>query len=219
MDITFSCAKCGQHIAIDEAGVGQLVDCPKCGKSTIVPQKPEIHNTDIQFACCECGTSITQREELAGKMAPCPACGKAVLVPKPRSLAAEVQISMSRFRNYWIQSAETIGADAKTAGFGQHLQGIHVDHAASQTEQSGASTVSDCTIATVLTVVGVLDFVGAVVGGLTLGSENAQLGWIIFFSGIISGVFVLGFAYALRYLHAIAHRLKNIESIQSKIAK
>ena len=38
MDISFYC-KCGQHIAIDEAGAGQLVDCPKCGKKLVVPDK------------------------------------------------------------------------------------------------------------------------------------------------------------------------------------
>lgn len=41
MDITFNCHKCGQHIAIDEAGAGQLVDCPKCGKTLEVPYKSQ----------------------------------------------------------------------------------------------------------------------------------------------------------------------------------
>lgn len=39
MDITFNCGKCGQSITIDEAGAGQLVDCPKCGKPMEVPYK------------------------------------------------------------------------------------------------------------------------------------------------------------------------------------
>jgi hypothetical protein len=37
MDITFSCRMCGQRVVIDEAGAGQLVDCPKCGTSLEVP--------------------------------------------------------------------------------------------------------------------------------------------------------------------------------------
>jgi DNA-directed RNA polymerase subunit RPC12/RpoP len=40
MDITFNCDKCGQSLTIDEAGAGQLVDCPKCGTSLLVPDKP-----------------------------------------------------------------------------------------------------------------------------------------------------------------------------------
>lgn len=39
MDVTFSCDKCGQHIAIDEAGAGQLIDCPKCGVTLEVPYR------------------------------------------------------------------------------------------------------------------------------------------------------------------------------------
>jgi DNA-directed RNA polymerase subunit RPC12/RpoP len=38
MDITFACKKCGQHIAIDEAGAGTSVNCPKCGIDLVVPQ-------------------------------------------------------------------------------------------------------------------------------------------------------------------------------------
>jgi len=37
MDITFDCGKCGQHIAIDASGAGQLVDCPTCGTALKVP--------------------------------------------------------------------------------------------------------------------------------------------------------------------------------------
>lgn len=39
MDITFNCDKCGQQMVIDEAGAGQLVDCPKCGTPLEVPYK------------------------------------------------------------------------------------------------------------------------------------------------------------------------------------
>ena len=41
MDISFSCNKCGQSLTIDEAGAGQLVDCPKCGVPLEVPYKSE----------------------------------------------------------------------------------------------------------------------------------------------------------------------------------
>src|ERR1035437_2985998 len=32
-------SRCGQHIVIDGAGAGQLIDCPKCGKSIEVSYK------------------------------------------------------------------------------------------------------------------------------------------------------------------------------------
>ena len=41
MDITFSCTKCGQHIAIDVAGAGIFVNCPKCHVPLLVPKESE----------------------------------------------------------------------------------------------------------------------------------------------------------------------------------
>ena len=42
MDITFACDKCGQPLAIEETGAGQLVDCPKCGTCLEVPNKAKV---------------------------------------------------------------------------------------------------------------------------------------------------------------------------------
>ena len=39
MDITFRCDHCGQSIEIDEAGVGAVVECPKCSESVLVPEQ------------------------------------------------------------------------------------------------------------------------------------------------------------------------------------
>jgi hypothetical protein len=37
MDILFSCPECQQHVVIDAAGAGLLVDCPNCGREVHVP--------------------------------------------------------------------------------------------------------------------------------------------------------------------------------------
>jgi DNA-directed RNA polymerase subunit M/transcription elongation factor TFIIS len=37
MDIAFDCPECGQHLVIDEAGAGLVVQCPKCGRDVRVP--------------------------------------------------------------------------------------------------------------------------------------------------------------------------------------
>jgi DNA-directed RNA polymerase subunit RPC12/RpoP len=42
MDITFNCDKCGQQIAIDEAGAGLATDCPKCGQPITVPSPEQL---------------------------------------------------------------------------------------------------------------------------------------------------------------------------------
>ena len=73
------------------------------------------------------------------------------------------------------------------------------------------SSFPDCTIAKVLTGIAVLDFIGAVIAGWVVGNDSLNSGLIVFFSGIFGGIFILGFAFVLRYLHAIAHRLEIIE--------
>jgi ribosomal protein S27E len=40
MDITFGCGYCGQGIVTEEAA-GQVVGCPNCGKSLVVPLESE----------------------------------------------------------------------------------------------------------------------------------------------------------------------------------
>ena len=37
MDIPFDCPGCGQHLVIDEAGAGLVIQCPKCGRDVSVP--------------------------------------------------------------------------------------------------------------------------------------------------------------------------------------
>ncbi|MGA2605233.1 MAG: hypothetical protein ABSG14_13485 [Verrucomicrobiia bacterium] len=37
MDIYFFCGSCGQHMVIDDAGVGLTVQCPQCGNDVTVP--------------------------------------------------------------------------------------------------------------------------------------------------------------------------------------
>jgi DNA-directed RNA polymerase subunit M/transcription elongation factor TFIIS len=37
MDIFFNCQACGQHMVIDEAGAGIVIQCPKCRGDVGVP--------------------------------------------------------------------------------------------------------------------------------------------------------------------------------------
>jgi len=114
MDISFSCNKCSQHIVIDEAGVGQLVDCPKCGTPLEVPYKSQptikpatpapqpVPNRstiskeseskweNISFDCYKCGQNILVDATGAGKTPHCPKCGTKLVVPdksKPSKIA------------------------------------------------------------------------------------------------------------------------------------
>ena len=94
MDITFNCEKCGQHLTIDAAGAGLVVNCPSCKVSLKVPNQstpkaaprpvvavvtaPPIRansttNTTNQatlFNCSACGKQISSEADS------CPNCGQ-----------------------------------------------------------------------------------------------------------------------------------------------
>lgn len=38
MDVFFSCPTCGHEMVIEEAGIGLVVVCEKCGQNVIVPE-------------------------------------------------------------------------------------------------------------------------------------------------------------------------------------
>ena len=71
MDITFNCERCGQHITIDESGVGVVVQCPTCGHSLVVPSPPpqtgSITPPSPKGATSrEAGTSVTSKRKRKG---------------------------------------------------------------------------------------------------------------------------------------------------------
>ena len=76
MDITFKCDKCGQHIEVDEAAVGMVVNCPSCAASLRVPNQsrpsvttPVVSQPTSLQDCPDCGRQISKRATS------CPHCG------------------------------------------------------------------------------------------------------------------------------------------------
>ena len=57
MDITFNCDACEQSIAIDEAGAGSVVECPKCRARVLVPNKSTPTTSDTK-KCPFCAETI-----------------------------------------------------------------------------------------------------------------------------------------------------------------
>ena len=45
MDILFSCPECQQHVVIDAAGAGLLVDCPNCSREVRVPGPADLKSS------------------------------------------------------------------------------------------------------------------------------------------------------------------------------
>ncbi len=59
-------------------------------------------------------------------------------------------------------------------------------------------------IAAAMAIIGVLNFIGSVVGGFLLGSQNAEAGWIFFGAGMMGGLMLLGFAAVIENTKAAA---------------
>jgi len=175
MDITFSCTKCGQHIAVDEAGAGKLVECPKCKTPLEVPYMSQALEKASAPSVSAPPAPLPQKSIVSVPLTP-PACATPPHPTPPPD-------------NKCPFCGKTIWAQARIC-----LSCLN-------------DLMSTCTIANTLTAIAVLDFVGAVIAGFVVGNENLSLGWMVFVGGILSGIFVLGFAYALKYLHAIARRL------------
>ena len=74
MDISFNCNQCGQQIVIDEAGVGLVTDCPKCGEPLTVPsQEPPRAEPSATKECPFCAETIKKKARV------CRWCGKNLL--------------------------------------------------------------------------------------------------------------------------------------------
>jgi len=105
----------------------------------------------------------------------------------------------------WHPIANVVPLYAKPAG-AQSVQ-VPSSSAASDRRLSSSGTAS------ALQTIAILEFVGAPIAGVVVSSENGSLGFIIFISGILSGIFMLGFARVVEYLYETAQRLRHIESI------
>jgi uncharacterized paraquat-inducible protein A len=68
-------------------------------------------------------------------------------------------------------------------------------------------------VAVAIFVLAILDLVGSVVGGVAIGGleEQAELGWLVFFSGIFSGIVLLGLAQIVQCNFESVQRLLRIE--------
>ena len=158
--------------------------------------------TDITFNCDNCGQNISIDEAGAGSVVECPKCERLTTVPSAQQAATTPQANLINCPDCGRQISKRA---ASCPNCGARL--VVVDD---------AQFSLGCASATTLQVIAVLEILGAIVGGAVVGSENGGLGFAIFISGIISGIFIIGFACALDFLHETAYRLRKIESILAK---
>jgi endogenous inhibitor of DNA gyrase (YacG/DUF329 family) len=70
-----------------------------------------------------------------------------------------------------------------------------------------------------LTFFAVLNFIGAVIGGFIVGTNDIGEGCLIFICGVFGGLVLLGFAQIIDRLFKCSERLENIETLMDKIYK
>lgn len=76
--------------------------------------------------------------------------------------------------------------------------------------------IEESSVATVLTVIAALEFIAAPIAGLGIGSDDALIGWLVFVSGVISGLILLGFAQVVEHTSESSQRLRRIEILIQK---
>ena len=177
---------------------------------------------DITFACEKCGQSIVTDEAAAGQLVDCPKCGTPLAVPYKSKSSDKVATpsldkggtKLDKFLDELDKAFSAKPRQTEASTFTEALGAGEILPAEKAHEKlTEASPLPECGMATALTCIAVLEFVVAPIAGLLVGQENVGIGFIIFVSGILSGIFILGFASALRYLHAIAYRLERNESL------
>jgi hypothetical protein len=68
-------------------------------------------------------------------------------------------------------------------------------------------------VAFALRIVAALELVGAPFAGVGVGCDNAPVGWLVFISGLISGLILLGFSQVIQHLSESSQRLQRIEML------
>ena len=74
-------------------------------------------------------------------------------------------------------------------------------------------------VADVLSFFAYAELICSPIAGLSIGQENGFLGWIIFLSGIVGGLILLGFSKIIQYLYESVRCLRKIETLLGTIEK
>lgn len=77
--------------------------------------------------------------------------------------------------------------------------------------------VKESSVANALASIAVIEFVVSVIAGVVVGEEKGAAGWLVFFSGVIGGLILLGFSKVIEHSYESAQRLRRIEILLRKI--
>ena len=148
---------------------------------------------DIHFDCPKCSQTIDAPEELATQLIDCPTCKETIEVPV-RSHPSKPPAS-----------APPPAAPAPTP-----------TPALTSPPAPKYRYVDESAVARALSIIAVLELILAPFAGLLVGLESTSTGWMIFLSGLISGLILQGFATVIEHTYESAQRLRHIEFVLCK---
>src|SRR5438876_536813 len=90
--------------------------------------------------------------------------------------------------------------------------------ASSQATASGGSQIEKSGVALLLSGFAWIELIASPIAGLAVGlQQSAYFGWMIFLSGFVSGLILMGFARVIEHLSESAQRLHRIELVLQKV--
>ena len=152
---------------------------------------------DIHFECPKCEQTLDAPEELAAQLLECPTCKETIEVPV-RSQPKEVPKPPEP-----PKPAPTPPTPAP----------------APQAPEFKLPPVDDSHLAGFLTLIAALEFFASPIAGLIIGSDDhgsEVKGLLVFLSGVISGLILLGFARVIQNTFETSQRLRRLELLMER---
>ena len=84
-DLLFKCSGCATSLAVEDASVGQAIECPGCKQRVLVPQPGCV------FRCSKCQGQLLAPAGMSGQLLNCPNCDSGITVPPPSKKRIVIQ--------------------------------------------------------------------------------------------------------------------------------
>jgi len=151
---------------------------------------------DIHFECPKCKQTLDAPEELATQLIECPTCKETIEVPV-RSQRKEAPKPPEP-----PKPAPTPPTPAPATP-----------------KKFELPPIEDSMVSGLLTLIAALELIGSPIAGLIIGSDyngNTAEGWLVFLSGVISGLILLGFARVIQNTSESSQRLRRLEMLMER---
>jgi len=172
--------------------------------------------------CNHCSQRLEFPSEGLGTEIKCPKCGLTTLLYAAPSQDTELETRGDVEKNAHLAAmafVASVKAEAKAKGLEpvKPLESALPALPVPEKSQIILPAVEESGVAQALMIIAALELVIAPLAGLGVGCDNTSAGWLIFVSGIVSGLILLGFARVVEHTNESSQRLRRIEMlIQNK---